>query len=45
MLYILRHFVFLFENNTNKLVHAGCYLPKVKIKYYNVRIDGKKVFR
>ena len=43
MLYILRHFVFLFENNTNKLVHARCCLPKVEIKYYNVRIDGKKV--
>ena len=39
-----RLFVLLFENEDDKKVHTGFYLPKVKINDYNVMIDGKNVF-
>ena len=31
----------LFENEGDRKVHTGYYLPKVGIKYYYVMIDGK----
>ena len=37
-------FVLLFENENYRKVHAGYYLPKVEVKYYNVIIDGKIFF-
>ena len=39
-----RLFVLSFENDEDRKVHTGCYLPKVEIKNYNVMIDGKKLF-
>ena len=33
-----------FETSTDRTGHAGYYLPKVKIKEYNVLIDGKDLF-
>ena len=39
-----RLFVLSFENEGDRKVHTGYYLPKVKIKNYNVMIDGKNVF-
>ena len=30
-----------YENNTYRTVHRGYYLPKVRIKDYNVTIGGK----
>ena len=38
---INRLFVLLFENEENRKVHTGYYLPKVELKDYNVMIDGK----
>ena len=32
------------ENNTDKTVHSKYYLPSVKIKDYNVVIDGQNCF-
>ena len=32
-----------FENECDRKVHTGSYLPKVEIKDYSVMIDGKKV--
>ena len=32
------------ENEGDRKVHMGYYLPKVKIKGYSVMIDGKNVF-
>ena len=37
-----RLFIKSFENEDNRKVHTGYYLPKVEIKNYNVMIDGKK---
>ena len=34
----------MFENEEDIKVHTGYYLPKVKIKNYNVKIDGKNLF-
>ena len=39
-----RLFVLSFENESDRKVHTGYYLPKVEIKNYNVMIDGKNVF-
>ena len=39
-----RLFVLSFENEGDRKVHTGYYLPKVEIKNYNVMIDGKNVF-
>ena len=36
-----RHFVLSFENEEDRKVQAGYYLPKVEIKEYDVMIDGK----
>ena len=35
-----RHFVLSFENTTDRTVHTKHYLQTVKIKDYNVMIDG-----
>ena len=35
-----RRFVLSFENTTDRTVHTKHYLPTVKIKDYNVMIDG-----
>ena len=37
-------FVLSFENDKDRKVHTGYYLPKVEIKYYNVMIDGENFF-
>ena len=34
----------MFENETGRASYSEYYLPKVKIKYYNVKIDGRKFF-
>ena len=34
----------MFENEGDRKVHAGYYLPKVEITDYNVMIDGKHFF-
>ena len=39
-----RFFVLSLENEGDRKVHTGCYLPKVEIKDYNVMIDGKNIF-
>ena len=39
-----RRFVLLFENEDDRKVPTKYYLPKVVIKDYNVRIDGKTFF-
>lgn len=44
MLHILRYFILLFKNNTDKMIHKGCYLQKIEKKYCNVRIDGRRFF-
>ena len=36
-----RLFVLPFENSTDRTSHTEYYLPKVKIKDYNVKIDGR----
>ena len=36
-------FVLSFENECDRKVHTGYYLPKVEIKDYSVMIDGKNV--
>ena len=36
-----RLFVLLFENEDDRKVHRGYYLPEVEIKDCNVMIDGK----
>ena len=41
---INRPVVLLFENENDRKVHKGYYLPKVEIKDYNVMIDGKNFF-
>ena len=37
-----RLFVLSFENENDRTSHSTYYLPKVKVKDYNVMIDGKK---
>ena len=37
-------FVLPFENENGTASHSEHYLPKVEIKDYNVKIDGKNVF-
>ena len=37
-------FVLSLENEGDRKVHTGYYLPKVEIKDYNVIIDGKNFF-
>lgn len=44
MLHILRYFILLFKNNTDKMIHKGCYLRKIEKKYCHVRIDGRRFF-
>ena len=39
-----RIFVLAFENNVQRTVHSGYYLPKVEIKNYNVMINGQNLF-
>ena len=39
-----RLFVLLFENEGDRKLHAGYYLPNVEIKDYNIMIDGKNFF-
>ena len=39
-----RLFELSFENEGNRKVYTGYYLPKVEIKDYNVMIDGKGLF-
>ena len=33
-----------FENENGRTSHSECYLPKVEIKDYNIKIDGKRFF-
>ena len=39
-----RLFVMSFETENGRTLHSEYYLPKVKIKGYNVKTDGKNVF-
>ena len=39
-----RVFVLAFENDAQRTVHSGYYLPNVEIKNYNVMIDGENFF-
>ena len=39
-----RFFVLAFENETQRTSHSGHYLPNVKIKNYNIVINGENVF-
>ena len=39
-----KFFVLFFENEDDRKVHIGYYLPKVEIKDYNVTIDRKNLF-
>ena len=34
----------LFENENDRTAHRGYYLPKVEIKDYDFKIDGKNCF-
>ena len=36
--------VLTFENDVQRKVHSGYYLPNVEIKYYNVMINGENIF-
>ena len=36
-----KRFVLSFENETDRTSYSGSYLPKVEIKGYNVKIDGR----
>ena len=38
------HFVLSFENEDDRTLHSTYYVPKVEIKDYSVRIDGKNFF-
>ena len=42
MLHILRYFILLFKNSTDKMIYKGCYLRKIERIYCNVRIDDRK---
>ena len=37
-------FVLSFESDNSRTSHSGYYLPKVEIKDYNVKTDGKNFF-
>ena len=37
-------FVLSFENENGRTANTGYYLPKVRIKDYNVKISGKNFF-
>ena len=37
-------FVLAFENDEQRTSKKRYYIPNVEIKYYNVMIDGKKLF-
>ena len=39
-----RYFVLLFENNAHQTLNTNYFLPTIKIKDYNVMIDGKSFF-
>ena len=39
-----RIFVLAFENDTQRTSHTGLYLPNVKIKDYNIMINGENFF-
>ena len=39
-----RLFVLAFENDAQRKVHSGYYLPNVEIKNYNVMINGENFF-
>ena len=39
-----RLFVLSFKNNDDRKAHTGYFFPKVKIKDYNVMINGQNVF-
>ena len=39
-----RLFALSFENENDRISHSTYYLPKVEIKDYNVRIDGRTFF-
>ena len=39
-----RLFVLAFENDAQRKVHSGYYLPNVEIKNYNVTINGENFF-
>ena len=39
-----RLFALLFQNEIDRKVHTGYYLPQVETNYYNVMIDGKSFF-
>ena len=39
-----RLFVLSFENENDGTSHSSYYLPKVEIKDYNVKIDGRNCF-
>ena len=39
-----RFFVVAFEDDAQRQVHSGYYLPKVEIKNYNVMINGENFF-
>ena len=41
---INRLFVLAFENDTQRTSNKRYYLPNIKIKDYNVMIDGRNVF-
>ena len=36
--------MFPFENENDRISHSDHYLPKVEIKDYNVKTDGKNFF-
>ena len=39
-----RLFVLAFENDTQRTLHSGYYLPNVEIKNYNLMIKGENIF-
>ena len=41
---VKRLFVLSFENENGRTSHSECYLPKLEIKDYHVKIDGKNLF-
>ena len=38
----MSHIILFFENENNRTAHSEYYLPKVKIKGYNVKIEIRK---
>ena len=39
-----RLFVLAFENDAQRTVHSGYYLPNVEIKNYKIMINGENIF-